>query len=78
MAVLNVSATLTGGATLLQATISWRSHPGSSPGLPASNSALTLEQFKAATGPSKGVSKSPPAVHTIVDPNPPRKPFTPR
>lgn len=75
--VRGLMATLVGDSEVF-AWESWRPAPGAPGRMPAMNAAATLQQFIDALGVGKSVTKTPTANSTVVDPHPPRKPFTPR
>lgn len=66
------------GNSDILAEISWFAFPGSPPRMPTVNSAATLQQFIDATGVSRTTQRVVPNHSAVVDPNPPRKPYTPR
>lgn len=66
------------GTSMIVASLTWKAHPGAPPLKPAINAATTLQQFIDATGSGRSITKTPSASHSVVDPNPLRKPFTPR
>jgi hypothetical protein len=66
------------GTSMIAASLTWKAHPGAPPLKPTVNAATTLQQFIDATGSGRSITKTPSASHSVVDPNPPRKPFTPR
>jgi hypothetical protein len=65
------------GSSTLSVSLSWF-RPSPPNRMPSSNTAATLQQFIDALGVGRSVAKTPTANSTVVDPNPPRKPFTPR
>lgn len=66
------------GSSMFEADMSWKAHPGKPVPKPSVNAAATLRQFIDATGTGRTTSKTRPANKSVVDPNPPRKPFKPR
>jgi hypothetical protein len=66
------------GSSEVLALESWRPTPGAPSRMPTLNAAATLQQFIDALGVGRSVTKTTTANSTVVDPNPPRKPFTPR
>lgn len=78
MALFEEEVTLSGGGSIVQAELTWRAHRGAPPPMPSANSGVTLQQFIDAIGGGRSAKAAPAANSTVVDPNPPRKPFTPR
>jgi len=75
--LLGVSSSLSEESHLL-GDISWWAAPGAPPKRPSSNSAATLQQFIDATGVGRSAPRTAPTHSVVVDPNPPRKPQSPR
>lgn len=78
LAIYGVSAALEGAGDFPQVELTLMPHPGTVATKPIANSGATLQQFIDATGSSKASQKTQPVSHPVVDPNPPKKPFTPR
>lgn len=78
LAIYGVNAALEGVADFPQVELTLMAHPGTVATKPIANSGATLQQFIDATGSSKASQKTQPVSHPVVDPNPPKKPFTPR
>jgi len=76
--ILNLQGGGLFGESDLFAEITWRASPGAPPRMPSTNSAATLQQFIDATGVGRSVTRVTPTHSVVVDPNPPRKPQSPR